>query len=156
MTPQQKIKARLREAAGTVDLSFAVRNRRGAIYVTVTGDFFAASTVIQRFFPAAHLTSGGMYDQTFRIMDEPIIDLLLREMVVEPGWLAWHDGTVVRLAEAIRAAAAFDRLPILADALEEAGCTSIAILDHCRTGAPHAHSCWVIDLLLGENRKRGG
>jgi hypothetical protein len=43
---------------------------------------------------------------------------------------------------------AFDRLPILADALEDAGCTDAAILDHCRKPGEHARGCWVVDLCL--------
>jgi len=42
------------------------------------------------------------------------------------------------------------RLPVLADALEEAGCTDQTILDHLRGPGPHGRGCWVIDLLLGK------
>jgi hypothetical protein len=38
--------------------------------------------------------------------------------------------------------------PILADAMEEAGCTDAAILDHCRGPGPHARGCWLLDLIL--------
>src|SRR5262249_28085440 len=41
---------------------------------------------------------------------------------IDSAWLAWNDGTLVRLAQGIYDARAFERLPILADALEEAGC----------------------------------
>src|SRR5262245_58234093 len=44
-------------------------------------------------------------------------------VVLDPAWLAWNDGTIVRLAKAIAAEANYGALPILADALEEAGCT---------------------------------
>ena len=47
-------------------------------------------------------------------------------------WLDWNDATVPRLAEAIYRERAFDRCPILADAIEEAGCTDAAILNHLR------------------------
>src|SRR5437868_4912803 len=40
-------------------------------------------------------------------------------------------------------------LPVLADALEEAGCTDANILRHCRADAGHMHGCWVLDALLG-------
>jgi len=43
---------------------------------------------------------------------------------------------------------AFDRLPILADALEEAGCEDQDILGHCRSGGEHVRGCWVVDGLL--------
>jgi len=58
--------------------------------------------------------------------------------------------TVVSLAQAVYDEAAFDRLPILADALEDAGCTDAEILAHCRGPGPHARGCWVVDFLLGK------
>lgn len=58
--------------------------------------------------------------------------------------------TPQRLAASIYTDRAFDRLPILADALEEAGCTDEAILSHCRGPGPHVRGCWVVDLLLGK------
>jgi hypothetical protein len=66
------------------------------------------------------------------------------------AWLQWNDGTVLRLAHVTYEERAFDRLPILADALEEAGCTDADILAHCRSAGPHVRGCWVIDLLLGK------
>jgi hypothetical protein len=42
------------------------------------------------------------------------------------------------------------RLAILADALEEAGCTDAAILEHLRSAGPHVRGCWAVDLLLGK------
>lgn len=80
-------------------------------------------------------------------------------------WMAWNDGTVRRLAQSIYSERQFENLPILADALEEAGCCNQDILAHCRgdflnaagervVGAnrhlPHVRGCWVIDLLLGK------
>lgn len=61
---------------------------------------------------------------------------------------AWRTETVMTLARSSEASQAFDRLPILADALEEAGCTDEAILSHCRGPGPHVRGCWVVDLLL--------
>jgi hypothetical protein len=65
----------------------------------------------------------------------------------EPSWLAWNGGTVPRLVRAIGSEGAFDRMPVLADALEEAGCTDADILGHCRSGGPHLPDCWVLGLL---------
>jgi len=42
-------------------------------------------------------------------------------------------------------------MPILADALEDAGCTDAAILEHCRGPGPHVRGCWVVDLILGKS-----
>jgi hypothetical protein len=63
----------------------------------------------------------------------------------------WRTSTVLGLAESIYAWRAFDRLPILADALEDAGCDDKDMLTHCRTDPEHARGCWVVDLILGKN-----
>ena len=68
---------------------------------------------------------------------------------VDPAWLRWNGGTVPRLARSAYEERAFDRLPILADALEEAGCADPAILGHLRGPGPHARGCWAVDALLG-------
>jgi hypothetical protein len=73
-----------------------------------------------------------------------------RPSCIDPACLAWHDGTVRRIAEAIYDDHAFGQLPILADALEEAGCTEADVLNHCRQPGEHARGCWVVDLLLGK------
>jgi hypothetical protein len=62
--------------------------------------------------------------------------------------LAWRTSTVVAIAEGIYADRAFDRLPILADALMDAGCQNEDILNHLRSEGPHVRGCWVVDLLL--------
>jgi hypothetical protein len=66
------------------------------------------------------------------------------------AFLAWNDGTLSRMAKAIYDDRAFDRLPILADALEDAGCDNTDILAHCRQPGEHVRGCWVVDLLLGK------
>ena len=76
------------------------------------------------------------------ILDDPQHPLILD--------LAWRTSTVIALAEAIYADRAWDRMPILADALEEAGCEDARVLDHCRTYPIHARGCWVVDLVLGK------
>jgi hypothetical protein len=63
---------------------------------------------------------------------------------------AWRTPTAVALVQAIYEESAFDRLPILADALEDAGCTDRTILDHCRGPGPHVRGCWVVDRILGK------
>jgi hypothetical protein len=69
---------------------------------------------------------------------------------VDPAWLCWNGGTVRRLAQALYDERAFDRLPALADALEEAGCGDAKILGHLRSPGPHVRGCWAVDLLLGK------
>ncbi len=68
---------------------------------------------------------------------------------VDASWLRWNGGTVRILAEAVANEQAFHRLPLLADALEDAGCANAELLGHCRGPGPHARGCWVVDLLLG-------
>ena len=70
---------------------------------------------------------------------------------VHTGWLAWNNVAITAIAQTIYQDRAFDRLPILADALEDADCTNTAILEHCRGPGPHVRGCWVVDLLLGKN-----
>jgi hypothetical protein len=73
-----------------------------------------------------------------------------RWTVVDPAWLACNDRAVLRLAEGIYAERAFDRMPILGDALEEAGCADADVLRHCRQSDGHVRGCWVLDLLLAK------
>jgi hypothetical protein len=63
----------------------------------------------------------------------------------------WQTSNVVALGQSIYADRAFDRLPILADALEDAGCDNADILNHCRQPAEHVRGCWVVDLILGKS-----
>jgi hypothetical protein len=72
-----------------------------------------------------------------------------RPSSMNPTWLAWNSGIVVRLAESIYEERTFDRMPILGDALEEAGGGDAAILDHCRQPGVHTRGCWVVDGILG-------
>lgn len=66
---------------------------------------------------------------------------------VPSSWSQWNESVVPRLAQAIYDERAFDRLPILADALEDAGCTDADILQHCRQAGEHCRGCWAVDLL---------
>jgi hypothetical protein len=76
--------------------------------------------------------------------------LSFRSVNVYDNWLTWQDATIPKLARAIYDDRAFQHLPILADALEEAGCTNPDILAHCRQPGEHVRGCWVVDLVLGK------
>jgi hypothetical protein len=69
---------------------------------------------------------------------------------VPPAVLAWNEGTVRRIAAGIYEERAFDRLPILADALLDAGCDDERLIGHCHAERPHARGCWAVDLILGK------
>jgi hypothetical protein len=73
-----------------------------------------------------------------------------RPAAIVPAWLTWDGRTVVKVAKAIYDEGTFDRLPILADALEEAGCTDAGLLGHLRGPGPHVRGCWALDLILGK------
>jgi hypothetical protein len=78
---------------------------------------------------------------------------LLREIIGNPFRRIqferrWATSNVAELARTIYAERAFERMPILADALMDAGCDDADILDHCRADAPHMRGCWVVDLVL--------
>lgn len=62
----------------------------------------------------------------------------------------WRTADVTALARGIYEDRAFDRLPLLADALMDAGCDHEEILAHCRSEGPHVRGCWVVDLVLGK------
>jgi hypothetical protein len=78
-----------------------------------------------------------------------IIGNPFRPVTLDPAWLT---RTVTGLAAAVYEEQAFDRLPILADALEESGCTSQDILAHCRLPGVHVRGCWALDLILSKDR----
>lgn len=64
---------------------------------------------------------------------------------------AWRTSDVLLLAQGIYDDYAFDRMPILADALQDAGCADEEILSHCRdSNRRHVRGCWVVDLVLGK------
>jgi hypothetical protein len=92
-----------------------------------------------------------------RVRERSAQAVLLRELfgptpfrtpAAERSVLAWNGGCVAKLAEAVYEGQAWDGLPVLADAVEEAGCTDADVLDHLRRPGPHARGCWVLDSLL--------
>jgi hypothetical protein len=72
-----------------------------------------------------------------------------RPTALDPGLLAWHDGLVRSMAQHIHDGRPFGELPVLADALEEAGCQDAEILRHLRGPGPHSCGCWALDQALG-------
>jgi hypothetical protein len=73
-----------------------------------------------------------------------------RAVAIDLAWTNRNGGTVARLAQSVYEEQAFDRLPILADALEEAGCNDQDILTHLRGPGPHTRGCWPLDAILGK------
>jgi hypothetical protein len=73
-----------------------------------------------------------------------------RRVRFEPAWVLRDDRAARRLAEAIYEDGEWGLMPILADALEEAGCGDEELLAHARSGGEHVRGCWVVDLVLGK------
>jgi len=77
--------------------------------------------------------------------------LPFRPVVLDPSLLKWNDRLVVGLAQAIYEERRWGDMPVLADALLDAGCDSEDMLAHCHEqGTVHVRGCWVLDLLLGK------
>jgi hypothetical protein len=76
-----------------------------------------------------------------------------RPLPAPASWLA--DPTVLRLANVLYDEHRFEDMPILGDAIEEAGCTDWRVLEHCRGSQPHARGCWLLDALLGKTGEPG-
>jgi hypothetical protein len=70
-----------------------------------------------------------------------------RLVAIDPDW---RTSNVVSLAKDMYESRDFTAMPILSDALQDAGCENADILDHCRGPGPHVRGCWVVDLLLGK------
>ncbi len=71
-------------------------------------------------------------------------------LAIDPVCRAWNDGTILKLARDIYARLVLGRLPVLADALEDAGCADAELLGHLRGPGPHVRGCWAVDLVLGK------
>ncbi|MDB5310209.1 MAG: hypothetical protein JWO38_4411 [Gemmataceae bacterium] len=76
-----------------------------------------------------------------------VVGLPHREREVSPSWAT---STVLSLARRMYESGDFSAFPILADALQDAGCENADILNHYREPGPHARGCWVIDAILGK------
>jgi hypothetical protein len=70
-----------------------------------------------------------------------------RPATIDPWWCT---STVTELAKGIYSEKTFHLMPILADALQDAGCGNADILNHCRQPGQHVKGCWLVDLLLGK------
>jgi hypothetical protein len=71
-----------------------------------------------------------------------------RPVVFDPEW---RTSTAMPLAKQMYESRDFSTMPILADALQDAGCDNDDILNHCRQPGEHVRGCWVVDLLLGKS-----
>jgi hypothetical protein len=101
---------------------------------------FVAESVLAEHSESAEVVHQVMIGLVHEVFGNPF-----RPVSLDP---IWQTSTVKSIARAIYEEYGFDRMPILADALEDAGCDDTDILNHCRSEGPHTRGCWVIDLLL--------
>jgi hypothetical protein len=101
--------------------------------------------------PSARRAGVDWVNQTFSDLLRDVVGNPFQEVIIDPTWRMAHGGRVGRVAEAIYEDRSFDELPVLADALEEAGCADEVVLAHCRAAGDHGRGCWAVDALLGKN-----
>ncbi|MBN9122285.1 MAG: hypothetical protein J0I06_24620 [Planctomycetes bacterium] len=71
-----------------------------------------------------------------------------RSAVLDPAWLT---STVLAMARYAYDSGDSSAVPILADALQDAGCGDEDVLTHCRDESAHVRGCWVLDAILGND-----
>jgi hypothetical protein len=94
--------------------------------------------------------SEGLRESHLRLQHAVFCDIVGDPAHPVPFDLRWRTSDVMGVADAIYDEKAFVRLPILADALMDAGCEEEQIISHCRSNGPHVRGCWVVDLVLGK------
>jgi hypothetical protein len=150
------LKAWFAELAEAHSVKVSATARTGKYYFNVRGPSQGVKRFIHQAMPDALPTSSAgspEFSDTTYGLPLPDVERILAQLPNEAPWLKWNDSAPLKIARGIREEEAFDRLPILADALEEAGCDNQAILSHCRASQPHQGTCWVVELLLGFDRK---
>jgi hypothetical protein len=117
-------------------------------------EYFALVAVSDYITPAnreAFLTARDLEYKVQAGLFRDIFGNTFRPVAIDPAWLRWNHGTVPAVARRVFEDRAFHDLPILADALEDAGCADAAVLAHCRSGGEHVRGCWAVDLILGKS-----
>ena len=121
------------------------RSRSRNVIFFAEAFFAAANTAVS---PSSWRTEVGR--RAIELQPRLIRDVIenpFRSVVFNP---AWQTPSVLGLACTVYENRAFDSLPILADALSDAGCDQEEVLAHCRSEGPHVRGCWVLDRLLGK------
>jgi hypothetical protein len=116
--------------------------------------FAAASTLSMQTIRASEAEYDADLAVEFRRQVALVYEVIgnpFRPSRLDPFCLAWGDGLVRQLAEGIYEDRAFDRMPVLGDALEDAGCRDVELLAHCREHREHVRGCWVLDMILGRD-----
>ena len=131
---------------------------RRASHVTEILSYTCAANAKSAAFRATRFPVDLADHSMWAIEGEAVVRHLLRDIfgnpfrpaVMKREWIAANDRSVEAVARSIYEERDFDRLPILGDALEDAGCDDEAILGHCRGPGPHVRGWWVVDAILGK------
>lgn len=99
---------------------------------------------VHRLAASGYISLLGLEPRSVRLLREVLHPF--RDVRSRPIWL---NSTVRGLALGIVQDRAYERMEILADALEDAGCDDALLLEHCRGGGRHVRGCWALDRLLG-------
>ena len=115
-------------------------------WVAASAAFYAAALEDPT---AARTGYGPDWESVWLNQFAPMKDVLGQGDPPDARWPQWRTSDVRALARGIYRDQAFDLLPILADALQDAGCDDDMVLSHCREGKNHVRGCWVVDLAMG-------
>lgn len=122
---------------------------RAVLLTTAPGAFFDNRLVVEMAALTARAAGQRTEPKAQRKLLADLFGNPFRPASFNSEWRTWQGSTVVKLTQVIYNECRFEGLPVVADALEEAGCTSAAMLGHCRSGGEHARGCWLVDAVLG-------
>jgi hypothetical protein len=106
---------------------------------------------------AAYYVGEALAPDTLRPIQDRLQADLLRDVAgglfeLLPSVRPWQTRDVVALARGIYEERSFGQMRVLADALEDAGCSNLVLLEHCRASHEHVRGCWCLDLVIGRRR----
>jgi hypothetical protein len=125
---------------------WAARTAYYAYEAAYSGEYHAVGTNDHAAFDSGNLARQAEQSAQVALLHD-IFGNPFRPVTADPGWFT---STVVAMASQMYESRDFSAMPILADALQDAGCDNADILDHCRGPGPHVRGCWVTDLVLGK------
>lgn len=154
----------LREAEGELPSAFMVANRHVRVDKFITAAVMGQADFLTRLIVEGHIDTGADWVEhglrmpkqevvrwgQFRFFADVIRDVIGNPFRSRSFNRQWRTADTLGLARGIYGDRAFDRMPLLADALMDAGCDNERIISHCRSGGPHVRGCWVVDLVLGK------
>jgi hypothetical protein len=105
----------------------------------------------RRVYAYAALAAGSGQDAERRVQADLLRDVFGNPFRAVRLDAAWRTPTVLAIAEDIYHNDTYSEMPVLGDALEDAGCDDLDVLDHARLARPHVRGCWLIDGLLARN-----